>query len=105
MISNDEDLSFFLDEISIFIQHWTPLCVSIVKRTISTIPNDTQDTHIPSFILEIVEDEKIVGDELVPNLPAPLSPSTSVNEDHIVESPYYSPLTLNRVGRHASTRV
>ena len=30
VITNDEDLGFFLDEISISFQHRTPLCVSIV---------------------------------------------------------------------------
>ena len=38
MIINVEDLSFFLDEISILIQHRTPLCVSIIERIISAIP-------------------------------------------------------------------
>ena len=76
--------------------------MSIVERIILAIPNDTQDSHIPSFIIETVVDEKIVGDELVSSLPAP---PTLVNDDHRVESPYYSPLTLKRVGRHASIRV
>ena len=34
MISNDEDLGFFLDEKIISIQHWTHLCISVVERTI-----------------------------------------------------------------------
>ena len=41
MISNDEDLGFFMDEISISIQHQTPLCVSIVEKTTPLIPNPT----------------------------------------------------------------
>ena len=44
VITNDEDLGFFLDEIAISIQHWTPLCVSVVERTTSPIRNPTQYT-------------------------------------------------------------
>ena len=65
-ISYDEDLSFFLDEISISIQHRTLLCVSVVERTIPTIPNPTQDSKIPSFVPETIEAEKIHGHEVVP---------------------------------------
>ena len=65
MISNDEDLSFFLDEISISIQRQTPLCVSVVERTILAIANPTQDREIPSFVPEIGEPEKIHGHEVV----------------------------------------
>ena len=42
LINNDEDLGFFLDEISISIQHRTPLCVSVVERIIPSILNSTQ---------------------------------------------------------------
>ena len=65
MISNNEDLSFFLNEISISIQHQTPLCLSVIERTSPTVPNPTQDREIPSFVLEIVEAEKIHGYEVV----------------------------------------
>ena len=38
-------------------------------------------------MLKTVEDENILGDELVPSLLAPPSPPTLVNDDHRVESP------------------
>ena len=41
VINNDEDLGFFLDEISISIQHQIPLCISVVERTIPAISNLT----------------------------------------------------------------
>ena len=78
MISNDEDLSFFLDEISISIQHRTPLCVLVVERTILAIPNPTQDSEFPSFMPEIVEAEKIHGHEVVLGKPASEAP---INDD------------------------
>ena len=89
MISNDENLGFFLDKISISIQHWTPLCVSIVERTILTIPNPNQDSQFPSFVLETAEAQKIYGHELVPGKPASEAP---INDDPRVDpslSPYY----------------
>ena len=39
------------------------------------------------LMLKMVEDENILGDELVPSLLAPPSPPTLVNDDHRVESP------------------
>ena len=59
-------MSFFLDEISIFIEHQTPLCVSIVERT---IPNPTQHSHIPSFVPEMAEGDKIHSLQVVPSQP------------------------------------
>ena len=61
VITNDDDLSFFLDEISISIQHRTPLCVSVVERTTPPIPNPTQYTHCPLFVPETAEAEKLYG--------------------------------------------
>ena len=55
VISNDEYLGFFLDEISISIQHRTPLSASVVERTIPVIPNPTQDSQFPSFVPETVK--------------------------------------------------
>ena len=52
VISTDEDLGLFLDEISILIQHWTPLYVSIVERTSPPILNLIQDSQFPSFVPE-----------------------------------------------------
>ena len=66
MISNSEDLGLFLDEISISIQYQTPLCISVVKRTILAILNLTQDNEIPSFVPETAKAEKIHGHEVVP---------------------------------------
>ena len=67
--------------------------MSIVKKTILSIPNPTQDSHIPSFVPETTKGQKIRGDELVRSLPALPSPLAPVNDDHKVESPY-SPHSL-----------
>ena len=66
LISNNEDLSFFLNEISISIQYRTPLCISVVERTIPAVPNSTQDSQIPFFVPETAEAKKIHGHEVVP---------------------------------------
>ena len=63
VISNDEDLGFFLDEISM---HRTPLCVLVVERTTPPITNPTQDSQFPSFVPEMAEAQKIHGLEDVP---------------------------------------
>ena len=89
MISNDEYLSFFLDRISISIQKRIPLCVSVVERIIPSVPNPTQDSQIPLFLLETIEAEKIHGHEVVSSQPACEAP---INDDPKVEppfSPYY----------------
>ena len=78
LISNDEDLSFFLDEIFISIQHRTLLCISVVERIISVVPNPTQDSKIPSFMPKTVEAEKIPGHEVVQRQPASEAP---INDD------------------------
>ena len=64
-----------------------------MEKMIPTVPNPSQDSHNPSFVVEIAEDEKIVGDEFVHTLHVPPSPPTAVNDDHRVESPHspYSP--------------
>ena len=84
MISNDEDLGFFLDEISISVQHRTPLCMLIVERTIPCVPNPTQDSHIPFFVPEMIEGEKIHGLKVVPSQPAyeePINDDPPLNDD------------------------
>ena len=89
MITNDEDLGFFFNEISILIQYRTPLCVSVVERTIPTVLYPTQDNQIPSFVPEMAEVGKIHGHEVVPRQPACEAP---INDDPKVEpslSPYY----------------
>ena len=89
MISNDEDLSFFLDKISILIQHRTSLCISVVERTIPVVPNPTQDSQIHSFVPETTEAEKIHGHEVNPRQPTCEAP---INDDPRVEPsffPYY----------------
>ena len=88
LIGNEEDLSFFHGKIFISIQHWTPLYVLIMERTIPAVPNYTQDSHISSFVPKMAEGEKIVGHKLVSSLRARLAP---VNRDHRVESPHYFP--------------
>ena len=59
MISNDEDLGFFLNEISISIQHRIPLYVSVVERTTPPIPNPIQDSQFSSFVHETAQTQKI----------------------------------------------
>ena len=89
VISNDEDLGFFLDEIFISIQHRTPLCVSVVEKTTPVIPNPTQDSQFLSFVPKMTETEKIHGHEVVPGKPASEAP---INDDLRVEpslSHYY----------------
>ena len=65
-VSNDEYLSFFLDEISISIQCRIPLCVSAVERTTPAIPNLIQDSQFPSFVPQTAKAQKIHGHEDVP---------------------------------------
>ena len=55
VITNDEDLGFFLDEIYISIQHRTHLCVSIIEKTTPPTPNPIQDSKFPSFVPETDE--------------------------------------------------
>ena len=90
MISNDKDLGFFLNDIFIFIfiYHRTPLCVSTIEKMIPYVPNLTQDSHIPSFVLEIAECEKNPDNEVVLSVPALSAPLVPVNDDHMVECPY-----------------
>ena len=88
VISNDEDLSFFLNEISISIQHRTPLCVLVVERTIPSVPNPIQDSQNPSFMPETAEAEKIYGHEVVPRQS---TCEVLINDDPRVE-PSFSPL-------------
>ena len=106
MIINDEDLSFFLDDIYISIQYHTPLCVSTVERTIPFVPNHMQDSHVPSFVRETVEDEKIHGVEVVPSQPPY---ETQVNYNPKVEpmyTPYYEWGEVGqRGGKHVSRKV
>ena len=65
MISNNEYLGLILDEISISIQHRTPLYVLVVERTIPTVPNPTRDSQFLSFMPETTEAVKIHGHEVV----------------------------------------
>ena len=87
MITNDDDLGSVLDEISISIQHQTPLYEPIVERMIPDVPNPTQDSHIPSFVPKIVEGEKIPNHEIVLGLLALLIPLVPINDDCKIESP------------------
>ena len=66
-------MGFFLDEISISIQHRTPLCVSVIERIIPDIPNPTQDSLFPSFVPKMAEAQKIHGHEVVPASEAPIN--------------------------------
>ena len=90
VITNDENLGFFLDEISISIQHRTLLCVLIVERMIPPIPNLTQDSHVPSFVPKTVEGEKIHGIEVVPSQAPCEAP---VNDNPEVEASYSLTMT------------
>ena len=67
--------------------------MSIMERTIPAISNSIQDSHIPFIVPQTAEDEKILGDELVPSLLAPPLPLALVNDHYRVESPHssYSP--------------
>ena len=94
VISNDEDLGFFLDEIYISIQHRTPLCVSVIERTTPDIPNLTQDSQFPSFVPETTQEQKIHGLKDVSrktDYEASINDDPLVNEDPRVDL-YLSPL-------------
>ena len=72
VICNDEYLGFLLDEVSISIQHRTPLCASVIERTIPAILNPTQTT----------KEQKIQGHKVVLRKPASEAP---INDDPRVD--------------------
>ncbi|WP_227642603.1 hypothetical protein, partial [Klebsiella pneumoniae] len=55
VIKRDKDVKFFLRETSTSLQYRTPLCISLVEKPIPSFTNPTQESNIPSVVLETVE--------------------------------------------------
>ena len=75
------------------------MCVSTVKRTIPYDPNPTQDSHIPSFVPEMVDYENNLDNEVVLSVSTLSAPLVPVNNDRRVECPYsfYNELGLEDI--------
>ena len=65
LISNDDDVAFFLDEIGTSINHRTPLCVSTIeKRSNDPLVTKTRELYtIPPVETKVNDDFCIYGNE------------------------------------------
>ncbi|XP_062086202.1 uncharacterized protein LOC133792313 [Humulus lupulus] len=81
LISNDDEVAFFLDEIGTSINHWTPLCVSTIeKRSNDPLVTKTRELYtIPPVETKVNDDFSIDGNEDSSSIAQLLTSSSSIN--------------------------